>query len=243
MQSNGVAVEDANGEPKRLAEALDALANPLRLRLLGKLRSPKVLKEIDLRTDTAAEGSRSGRPISRQGVKHHLEKLLDVRTVEAIEGEREWGDAVEYVVNHQTLFTLGNRLHELARLRPVAPPASETRTQQIPSQPLEERGPALVLVHGLGVGETYSLDPGETGQAQWTIGRSRDLEVALDYDPFVSSRNTVVCLKGGRYTVEDLPGSRNGTRVNFRALEPGEAPPLSTGDLVGVGESLLMFRA
>lgn len=42
--------------------------------------------------------------------------------------------------------------------------------------------------------------------------------------------------------LRDLPGSHNGTRVNWRRLAAGEDVLLRPGDAAGVGRSVLIFR-
>lgn len=222
-----------------LADALAALSSLPRLALLRELRVPKTLREIEVR---ASEGeAESERNISRQSVRKHLDRLLEVGVVAARDAEREYGATVEYVVNHQKLYALSEAFRGLARLRPVAePPVPTMRASEAEAGPI--RGPCLVLVKGLEEGRAFPLAPPPPSRG-WVLGRRRDAEVSLDFDPFVSAENSVVEWAGGHHVLRDLATSRNGTVVNFRPIPKGGSVPLRHGDLVGVGCSILMFSA
>ncbi|HOX45190.1 MAG TPA: FHA domain-containing protein [Myxococcota bacterium] len=72
------------------------------------------------------------------------------------------------------------------------------------------------------------------GSAGALLGREDGLELALP-DPSVSLRHARVAPAGpAGWTVEDL-ASRNGTRLNGRRLEPGQAVPLRPGDELELG--------
>ncbi|HLE47820.1 MAG TPA: FHA domain-containing protein, partial [Candidatus Thermoplasmatota archaeon] len=102
-------------------------------------------------------------------------------------------------------------------------------------------GPRLVLVHGLYEGKSYALDPRLAPEGEWRIGRRRGIAVSLDYDPYISLENSVVRRTGDKLTIEDLPGSKNGTSVNWEPLAKGRAHVLKPVDVIGVGRSLLVF--
>lgn len=82
--------------------------------------------------------------------------------------------------------------------------------------------------------------PGVAGSSLPT-GRKPELPERLDDDPYVSLVNSEVLLKGDQYRLCDLGGSKNGTWLNWRPVGP-EPVPLTQGDVVGVGRSLLVFR-
>lgn len=201
---------------ERLAEALAALASPARLAMLRQTSAPKLLPEI-----------RAGAP---PDVREHLDLLLAAGVVTPRETEREHGPAVEYALNAQALFAIAEEIRDLARARPTT--AAGVRA-----------GPRLVLVKGIGEGRAFDLAPPADGAREWVIGRRRGLDVTLDFDPFVSTQNAVVKWERGAHHVADLPESRNGTSVNFAPLPAGEWAPLAPGDVVGVGRSLLVYRA
>lgn len=234
----------AEGAPLRdsaLADALGGLASATRLAVLRQLRTPKALRDIEVR----APGPEGGevRPISRQAVREHLDKLLDIGVIHARESERPYGPTLEYVLDHQALFALAEEFRGLARLRPVEEPVGATVQGDAAALPAELRGPCLVLVKGLDEGRSWPLPPPVSGTRDWVIGRRRDAPVALDFDPYVSSENASVGWNGTSHAVLDLPDSRNGTTLNFRRLPKGVAHPLRHGDVVGVGRCLLLFRA
>lgn len=224
---------------ERLAEGLAALGNPVRLAILRELREPKILKEIEVAPHRDDAGDPQ-RPVTRQTVRTHLDRLADLGVVVAEEVERSFGTTVEYSLNHQALYSLGERFKRLARLRPQREPDVPT-WEQDPREGYELETPCLALVKGLDEGRVFPLDPAGPGQ-RWVLGRRRGAEVVLDYDPFVSSENAVVRRRDGGFWIEDLPDSRNGTRLNFRPLPEGEPRPLSDGDAIGVGKSVLLFR-
>ena len=227
----------------RLGGALSALASPVRLALLHEIRSPKTLQEIHLPAERGYAGAGTERPLSRQAVRHHLDQLIDVGVVLALEGQRAGGPVVEYVVNHQALFAISEDFRALAHLRPVAEPASPTARSSAPQEPLDVDVPCLVLVKGLDEGTTFLLAGAPSVRRSWVVGRKRSADIVLDFDPFVSSENAIVTWDGSAHAIEDVPGSANGTTWNFRPLARGERRVLRTGDLVGVGHSILMFRA
>lgn len=236
--------ERAPMEPRdrdeELAEALEALANPVRLTILRALREPRALKEVRVASATEHDQGSSDRPISRQAVKHHLERLEAIDAVKTRSGERSWGSTTEYLLDQRNLYVLGERFRSLAGLRPKETPSTETMEAATRENPYELEGPCLVLIKGVDEGRVFDLDP--TAASAWTIGRRSDLPVALDYDPFVSAENTEIRAEGDGFTVRDLERSRNGTELNFSPLPGGRPQPLSHGDVIGVGRSLLLFR-
>ena len=72
-----------------------------------------------------------------------------------------------------------------------------------------------------------------------TIGREAGNDIVLE-SPQISRYHTRLTLQGGVYVVEDM-GSTNGTFLNGqRVLRP---TPVTTGDLIGVGETILLKSA
>lgn len=233
-----------------LAQALGALASPTRLQILRALRTPKVLAEIHVRAPE------SDRNIARQTVREHLNKLIQVGMVSTREVDRAYGDTVEFVANHQTLYALSEEMRGLSRVRPAIEPEGATvhsanarprandasvATRGTPSS--SARAPRLVMVKGLDEGTIFALRPAAETAArnEWLIGRRRGVAVALDFDPYVSSENSRIIWRDGAHVIENLPDSRNGTSVNFVPLAAGEARALRHGDIVGVGRSLLAY--
>lgn len=236
-----VDLEASAPQDDALSRSLNALAHPSRLALLRQLRTPKTLREIQLRSQAPDE---AGRSISRQAVREHLDRLIAIGVVLAREAHRDYGETTEYSLNHQSIFAIAEEFRGLARLRPATEPVAATVERRPSSlEPARMDGPCLILVKGLDEGRSFPLPASSTGRRQWTVGRRRGLDVSLDFDPFVSTENALVIVEGGRYFVQDLPDSRNGTTLNFQPLAKGEKRELRTSDVIGVGRSLLMFRA
>lgn len=228
--------DEAEGTEATLSTALGALGNPLRLRLLRQLRAPKVLRDVALASEE------DGRPLARQTVTSHLDRLVEAGLVVARTTEREYGPTTEYVLNHQVVFFLAEELRTLSRLRPAAEPDVVTMHGDARGRPVA-LGPCLLLVKGAEEGATFPLAARRGEPRAWVLGRRRGVEVCLDFDPYLSSENSIVRWDGATYHVEDLPQSRNGTSVNFAPIPRGSRAPLAHGDIVGVGRSLLEFRA
>lgn len=226
--------ESVTPQDGTLAASLAALSSPTRLALLRALRTPKRLRDIVVKL----ADSDGGRPLSRQAIREHLDKLADLGFVSARTASED-ADAAEFVVNHQKLFAVSEEFRLLGRIRPTAEPSNPTvAAGGAGGVSLPER-PSLVLVKGPEEGQVFEL--AGSGQ-RWRIGRHRDVEVPLDFDPFVSGDHAAVSRQGEHFFVADLPDSRNGTWVNFRQIPKGEARPIAHGDLIGVGRSLLLFR-
>ncbi len=72
-----------------------------------------------------------------------------------------------------------------------------------------------------------------------TLGRSRSSDVRLA-DKLVSAHHAVLEV-GPQFTITDLQ-SRNGTRVRDRLIPPLQPTPIRPGDVVWIGETLLMIE-
>lgn len=219
-------VEDA-ASPERLAAWLAALANPRRVRLLHFLAAPHSIEEM------AAELG-----IARQNAQAHLQQLQRVGVVHRLDGR---GPAARFVVEPSRLFAIQEAMTSLGSLEPQLalggmPPTLAAAAES--AQRGERELPRLVLVRGVRVGRTVTM----AGPGPWLIGRAHDAAVCLDYDPFVSARHAEVRrAAGGRFEVADLY-SRNGTYREWERLPRGGAMPLSNGDVVRAGKTLLLFR-
>lgn len=225
----------AHMHDEHLANALNALASPTRLQILRALRTPRALAEIHVR---APEGERN---IARQTVREHLNKLIQVGMVASREVDRSYGDTVEFVANHQTIFALSEEMRALSRVRPIVEPDAATVHAPTAPKPIEP-GARLVVVKGLDEGTAFDLrPPAPPARGEWLVGRRRGVAVSLDFDPYISSENSRIVWEGGAHVVEDLPGSRNGTSVNFQPLARGERRALAHGDVVGVGRCILVY--
>lgn len=231
---------------ERLGQYLRALSVPTRILLLQKLQLPHTPAEVKLPPFRRDAGLRGDRTLSRQTVESHLRKLEAAGLVRSRPARRGGQAAREYLVNQERLFTLVDEVRRLALIRPAAGEGTMgTRSRPATAHhgdpgdaPALPRGPALVLVAGPLEGKAFPLE----GAGPWVLGRSRGADACLDYDPFVSSRNTEVAREGAGFAVRSLPESRNGTTLNWRLLGKGERAPLAAGDTLGVGRSLLVAR-
>lgn len=229
-------MESPKAEDVPLAQALSALGSPTRLALMRAIRVPCTLHEISV-------GSLEGvpdRPLARQTVTGHLERLMEVGVISSRQVMRSYGETSEFVVNHQALFGLSEEVRRLARLRPAVEPTVETIHGGV-ERPSDVARPCLVLVRGLDEGATFDLRPGQA--QEWVIGRRRGVAVSLDFDPSISSQNSIITWQGGHHELQNDASSRNGTSLNFRRLRDDEKTPLRHGDLIGVGRVLLLYWA
>lgn len=232
-------------DPERLTAYLRALAVPNRVELLRKLQVPRTIGEIELRPARHLQARSPDRRLAWQTVESHVKKLQELGLVHARASQRGGRSVKEYVVNHARLFLIVEELRLLGLLRPAPGVGLDTQTGTGPLGPSLEaqapplpEGPALVLPAGPLEGTAFPL----RGQGPWVIGRAPGLAVSLPYDPFVSAENSEVRRGPSGFVIRDLPGSHNGTRVNWRRLAAGEEVLLCPGDAVGVGRSVLVFR-
>lgn len=223
----------------RLAELLKALAYPLRLELLGKLRTPQTLGEIEVVPRQGPGGK--GRPAARQTVQSHLDTLAEAELVTSTPVEKRGVDVPSYRANPVRLYGIMEELRSLiVRYAGHGLEPDRTATLSAAGRPETASGPRLVLVHGVYEGRAYPLTLDTSDGAGWLLGRAKDVAVSLDYDPFVSHEAARVTREGDGFAITDL-GSKNGTWVNWGSLEAGERADLRSGDIVGVGRSLLAF--
>lgn len=232
---------------RHLALVLEALANENRLELLEQLRLPRAVSEIELTPGQAREGENSERLISRQAVRAHVQKLMEIGVVLARRSRRGAATVDEHVLNHPRLFAILEDLRSLGALQsqgPLPPGADATLDGSVPAESLRLGSPRVMIVKGLHEGRAFALKPTEIDGEErgWIIGRKPGLAVPLDYDPYVSSQNSEITFDGVRWTLHDLRTSRNGTALNFAKLPKGETARLEHGDVIGVGRSLLLFR-
>lgn len=222
-----------------LERVLKALSNVNRLRLLVALQTPKSSTEIELSPSRGDKLGSEDRPISRQAVREHLQPLLELGIVRAIDPEE--GPGPKYVVDHARLYAVVDQMRTLATVRPVVEVAGVTAELGAKSARAVPTVPHVVLVRGVEEGRAFALDP--KGGPEWVIGRKRDAAVPLDYDPYVSTEHARILNKDGRFFLVDSPQNKNGTLLNWNEMVRGGVAPLKSGDVIGVGMSLLVFRA
>ncbi|MBI2077858.1 MAG: FHA domain-containing protein [Euryarchaeota archaeon] len=230
----------------RLEKTLNALSYARRLELLSQLRIPRTMDEIRLLPGRARSGTRPERPISRQAVQAHLDQLVDAGFVRVRASPRaERKSQREYVLDESRLFAATEEFRAIASMRGRGD-AYPDATQALSDAPRHsfEPGPKLLLVHGLGEGRAFPLTRDRLkADRGWIIGRKSGLHVALEYDPFVSGENSEIVPRANGFRLLDLRTARNGTSLNWPRLPVGADVPLEPGDLVGVGRTLLLFRA
>lgn len=221
---------------ERLSQYLKTLANPNRLELLWILRIPTAVPDIHLTPKRRDENLSPARAISRQSVLEHVESLEEVGLVDRLPEE---GVKARRVINQARLFAIIEDLRALTAIRPsVRVDVDATLASATPAASLWPEGPRLVLASGPWEGRAFALE----GAGPWHVGRSRQREISLAYDPFVSAEHATLHLEGGGYVLEPAAGVRNPLRVNLAPLHPGERRRLRAGDLVHVGRSLLVAQ-
>ncbi|MBI4394331.1 MAG: FHA domain-containing protein [Euryarchaeota archaeon] len=229
-----------------LARALKLLAHPNRLALLYLLRWPKMLDEIHLTPSASNAGASPDRRISRQAVRGHLEQLKEaglIRVRSTGRGGRR--ERQEYVLDPARLFAVVDEMRKLSTFEPTVP-LDPFATEDLKHQwgPEWVNGLKLVLIRGVQVGRVFALRDMEVRPSRgWVIGRSREAHVPLEYDHYVSPENTEIIKTGNEYRVLDLRHAKNGTTLNWKRLPLGGEARLENGDVIGVGRSLLLFRA
>jgi DNA-binding transcriptional ArsR family regulator len=216
-----------------LGELLRVLSYPARLRLLSQMRRPRTISELLVTPGRPRAGDRPERPISRQAVLQHLEQMKDSGLVRARLSQAEDARGKhEYAADPTRLFALLDDLRQVLQANYAGPsPAAQGGA-----------GARLILVYGAYPGRVFSLRDRENTRRGWVIGRKVGAHVQLEYDPYVSGENAEILPRGSGYELLDLRTARNGTQLNWTQLPVGASAPLRTGDVVGVGRSLLVFR-
>ncbi len=226
-------------ELEALAGYLRVLGHPRRLEVLSQLRVPRALGEIKLRPWRRESEGNPERALSRNAVERHVALLRTIGVVASRSGERDGRKVEEYSLSHARLFQVVEELRDLAQLRPRDPLAIDvTEASEAPAAAPTSSGPHLRVLSGPFEGRVHEL--GERGP--WTVGRSAGCEIALDYDPYVSSAHAVLDRRDGRFIVKDLRTNRNGTLLNWRPIPRGAEALLEAGDVLRLGRSLLLFR-
>jgi len=225
----------------RLSSLLKALANPVRLEILERLRFPKKAAEIRISPQRAEGGLAVDRPMSRQAVDQHLDVLEAIGVVKQADAGDVHGDLPTYVLDQQEIFSVIEELRRLTKLRSViVTDPGATRSAEPQPALTWARGPKLVLASGPWEGKVFQVTP----DGPCVLGRAKDVHVRLDYDPFVSGAHAEIAPdEHGSWRVRDLEGSKNGSLLNFVALPKGAWTRLGTGDILSVGRSLLVFRS
>jgi pSer/pThr/pTyr-binding forkhead associated (FHA) protein len=102
---------------------------------------------------------------------------------------------------------------------------------QLDIEQLRSEGPLLVVIKGIGVGQTFPLESEEV-----QIGRDPDNDIFLD-DVTVSRKHAAIRNAKGKFELVDT-GSLNGTYKNRKRVEQA---PLNDGDEVQIGKFRMLF--
>lgn len=225
-------VPDSVDSDAALAIALKSLSHPKRLRLLRFATEPRSLEEIS-----------SHLKVARQSAKEHLDRLLEIGLLEARSGRGDHGPVTKFVVVVSRLFDIFDRFGTRAGL--VAADLGEdvrrtSPTTRLPATTSDARrieSPRLIIVHGMRVGQTISLQ----GNGPWLIGRDPGATLCLDYDSYVSHRHAEVRRSGQGFEIADALSS-NGLFVDWIPGARGGVMPLQNGSLIRFGKTLVLFR-
>lgn len=77
---------------------------------------------------------------------------------------------------------------------------------------------------------------------RWRVGRRPKSHVCLDYDPYASMDHCEIQSDDGILRIVSLPGAKNGTWLNWREMPQARPQDLRPGDVVRVGQSVLVFQ-
>ena len=249
----GPAAPPESVDTTRLSLVVSALANKQRLDILRQLVQPKNVSEIKVFREEADPKGGAARmvPLTRQAILSHIEKLEEVNLVGTRVAQKEGAHTKEYFLREDHLFMVLEEIRALGNLAMTAPTEGlPDRTLVRKAEPAKTEGPDalahLVLIRGIREGRVFPLHSKDP--SQWWVGRERkvgdeEVDVPLEYDLFISRKHAVVKYDDKRWTLRDAE-SLNGTTVNWsKLLRGGEEVELKNGDVIGVGRSLLLFRA
>jgi len=228
---------------QKLEDQLKALASASRLQLLQRLADPTLLEDIILQPTPSQAGRSPKRPISRPAVLRHLRRL-SAQGVVAMRPIRSPSSqtANAYVADRARLYALVDDLRQIAGLGGDNPfdPAPTRQADPQPAGPWPP-GAKLILIRGAQEGRAYGLQRRE-GRVH-KIGRAPGCAIRLDYDAFVSMHHCDLVFDGRQHGLRPMAAAKNGTRLNWKRLPPEHIALLQPGDVVGVGRSLLVYRA
>lgn len=221
-----------------LAQRLKALGSLSRLQIVLTCQDPRPVSDIKLKPSQGT-GSEE-RQITREGVRHHLNKLRSAGLIEVEDPEGKGGREQRYRTRRQTLYELAEILASLAA-SPANGPAEAhgPPTWETPDVDL----PTLTVVRGPEPGRTFPLEEGGKDRDRgWVLGRGLRADLQLDWDPFADDQAAEIVSKTDGYRLVDMRPADQRVSLNGQALDRGEDRPLAHGDLIGVGRTLFSFR-
>jgi len=101
-------------------------------------------------------------------------------------------------------------------------------------QKAKEQDACLIIIRGKPQGHRFFLN-----QAELTLGRDPTAEITLT-DQGISRKHAKITKAGSKVSITDLKSS-NGTFVNDKRINPGEAITLTKEDMIKVGNMILKF--
>ncbi len=250
-----------NDTLEELARCFRALGYANRLELLSMLSGPRTLNEIDLGPSNPQAGENPDRTLTRQGIQYHLDQLIEEGLIQVSTCQpRGKRPQHTFEIDRSRLYHLTEQI-QTALLPDTPSPAHPDHnsashgngngngsgngaghgngrggdTRQRPGVPY------LAVVHGPSRGRFIALhDRAKTDERGWLIGRSEQAAIRLGIDPMVDDQHAEILPTEDGYEVLDLRTSRR-TTVNWEPIPLGESRALSSGDIIGVGHSLLVF--
>ncbi|MDX1611750.1 MAG: FHA domain-containing protein [Candidatus Thermoplasmatota archaeon] len=229
-----------------LERDLKALSFANRLELLTQLREPKTLGDLVLTPAHEEEGGT--RTLTRQAIRHHLDKLVEAGMVRSRSGKGKDGRTrLEYVMDEAQVYAVAEALRAISAQGPQGAHQPEsTQDFQTPgaTQGAWPDGPKLVLAHGAQDLKVFQLQREDLEPPRgWIVGRDANAHVRLPYDPFVSGQSVeIIPEQDGGYRMMDLRTARNRSAHNGEPLPVGGEVSIEHGDMLRVGSSLLVFH-
>lgn len=236
---------DQRSSRRWLERSLDALGFENRLSLLSILQDPKTLEEIELQPAAQNGDARSERCLTRQGIQYHIDQLREVGLVDAERVRQDGRVKNRYRLRRTSLFALGEALRMLA---------NDTTADELPGPDAaapftwddetdSDHRPGLRIVHGASIGRFYPLDRQPDAKDRgWVIGGGDSADVRLTIDPWVDDQVAEIIRRDDGFQLLDLRASSCRAVWNGHELGLGDSQPLATGDLVGAGRTLMVFR-
>ncbi len=211
------------------------------MEILNRLQEPQPIGE--LRVETEENGRK--RQLTREGVRHHVVQLLEAGLVEATTPGSPNGNMITYQARKAGLFHLSETLIQIAHPNATSNrPPTKTQGEPLNSRnvPTPSPWPRLAIVNGLGRGIRCKLEPApSTGERGWVIGRDDACDVVIPYDENVAEQHAEIVQTDDGFKLVDFRTS-GPTSLNWNPLERGDTTNVTSGDIIGVGSTLLVFQ-
>lgn len=218
------------------AELLQALASPVRLRILSALVRPMLVTELRI----AGERGSSSALAARQTLQAHLDRLEEVGLVGVVDVERNGRSYRGYVASTERIRDAKAALREIVDQLDHRGRAAADGTFLLDRAELRA-GPHLTLLSGTRREVHVPLGTAPGIPRRWSIGRSPSADVVVRDDPYVSGINAFIEWIDDALVVRDAPGSANGTIHNGVRLASGARMPLRNGDVITIGRSSILY--